>query len=156
MFAESIGLLVQASVSLVVEHLFCKLEGFIVDFVTPRSIPQHEEQTRKRVLPPNNMSKNLYQAVIASGARFPLQKKMEVVFESSHTCTLLLQSDRKDKGKPHVVRRAVFSQTVRAKPVDCQRYFQEFGATITLLLQRVFLATISSKRCAHTVGGFHR
>ena len=58
LFAESIGLLVQASVSLVVEHLLCKLEGFIVDFVTTRSIPQHEEQTHERVLPQNNMTKH--------------------------------------------------------------------------------------------------
>ena len=75
LFAESIGLLVQTSVSLVVEHSFCKLEGFIVDFVTLRSIPQHEEQTHKRVLPPNNMTKHFQQAVIASGALFHLQEK---------------------------------------------------------------------------------
>ena len=43
LFAESIGLLVQASVFLVVEHLLCELDGFLVDFVTSRSIPQHEE-----------------------------------------------------------------------------------------------------------------
>ena len=43
LFEESIGLIVQASVSLMVEHLFCQLEGFIVDFVTSRLIPQHEE-----------------------------------------------------------------------------------------------------------------
>ena len=58
LFAESIGLLVQTSVSLVVEHLISDLESFIVDFVTTRSIPQHEEQTHKRVFPPNNMAKN--------------------------------------------------------------------------------------------------
>ena len=104
LFAESIELLVQASVSLVVEHLFCELEGFIVDFVTTRSIPQHEEQTHKRVLPPKNMTRQFQQAVITSGARFHLQKKMEVFFEPSHGCTLLLQAVRNDKGKPHGVR----------------------------------------------------
>ena len=104
LFAESIGLLVQACVSLVVEHLFCDFESFIIDFVTTRSIPQHEEQTHKRVLPPINLTKHFQHAVIASGALLHLQEKMEIFFETSHGCTLLLQAVRKDKGKPHGVR----------------------------------------------------
>ena len=94
----------KASVSLVVEHLFCELEGFIVDFVTSRSIPQHEEYSHKRVLPPNNMPEHLHQPVIASGALFHLQEVVEIFCETSHGCALLLLAVRKDEGKPHGVR----------------------------------------------------
>ena len=51
-----------------VEHLFRELEGFVADFVTFRSIPQHEEYSHKRVLPPNYMMEHLHQPVIGSGA----------------------------------------------------------------------------------------
>ena len=45
LFAESIGLLVQGSVSLVVEHFFCKLEGFIVDS-SPRGRSENMKSKR--------------------------------------------------------------------------------------------------------------
>ena len=83
---------------------------FFVDFVTTRSIPQHEEQTHMRVLPPNKMNETLLANRHRLGRALHLQKKMQVFFEISHGRTLLLQPDRKNKGKPHWIRWVVFSQ----------------------------------------------
>ena len=85
----------------------------------------------------------------SSRARSSICKRMEIFSETSHGCTLLLQAVRKDKGKPHGVRRVVFSQTVRTKPIDCHRYLQNSRATIPLLLQCMFLVTVAAKSDAH-------
>ena len=80
-----------------VEHLFCELEGFTVDFVTSLPIPQHEEQSHKRVLPPNCMTKHFHQSITASGAIFHLQEKLRAAARCWSK-----QSER-TRAKPHGV-----------------------------------------------------
>ena len=118
-FAESIGLLVQASVSLVVEIFVCELEGFIVDFVTTRSIPQHEEQTHKRVLPPKNMTKH---------CKWKSSLKLRT---AARCCSKLSERTRANR---------------MGYDESCSRKLSARNPLIAnVLLQRIFLATVAAK-----------